>query len=397
MRSSFLLAAALCAAATFAFPPRGAAAPPDTTSVERSDREPYHLSADRLEGSAAAGENVYTARRAKVVHGTTTVTGDSALIYRIREMVLFRGNVRIVDGGTRMWGNEASYERKTRLATLRGDTGREARFYRAENRSVITGDARLEDSTRVVTADRIEYDRNNDIVTAIGNVDAYDRAESTRVRAERVRYDRRKDYAWAENEPVLELEERDGKKTEVRGTTLEFDTAKRRVYAIGDVRIHRQDLRATSERAEFDQTDRRAILVGNPKAWDAEGAARADTIEIGFSEHRLESLHLRSNAIVEYEAKPDSGRGERNIANGDTITVFFDGEEAKEAVIVGSAKSQYYRRGTRSTSSSRRAALLARSSLAGAMGSTTSRPRAIRARPRRARSFDTAGPRSITT
>jgi len=352
VRSSFLLAAALCAAATFAFPPRGAAAPPDTTSVERSDREPYHLSADRLEGSAAAGENVYTARRAKVVHGTTTVTGDSALIYRIREMVLFRGNVRIVDGGTRMWGNEASYERKTRLATLRGDvrieesgakiTGREARFYRAENRSVITGDARLEDSTRVVTADRIEYDRNNDIVTAIGNVDAYDRAESTRVRAERVRDDRRKDYAWAENEPVLELEERDGKKTEVRGTTLEFDTAKRRVYAIGDVRIHRQDLRATSERAEFDQTDRRAILVGNPKAWDAEGAARADTIEIGFSEHRLESLHLRSNAIVEYEAKPDSGRGERNIANGDTITVFFDGEEAKEAVIVGSAKSQYW-------------------------------------------------------
>ncbi|HKW51908.1 MAG TPA: putative LPS assembly protein LptD [Candidatus Eisenbacteria bacterium] len=347
----FLLAAALCAAA-LASSHRVAAAPPDTTAVERSDGEPYHLSADRLEGSAAAGENVYTARRAKVVHGTTTVTGDSALIYRVREMVLFRGNVKIVDGATRMWGSEASYERKTRLATLRGDvrieesgakiTGREARFYRAQNRSVITGDARLEDSTRVVTADRIEYDRNKDIVTAIGNVDAYDRAESTRVRADRVRYDRRKDYAWAENQPVLELTERDGKITEVRGTTLEFDTAKRRVTAIDDVRIHRQDLRATCERAEFYQADRRAILLGSPKAWDNEGTARADTIEILFSENRLESLRLRSKAIVEYEAKPDSGRGERNIANGDTITVFFDGEQAKEAVIVGHAKSQYW-------------------------------------------------------
>ena len=352
MRSSVLLAAALGVVATFTFPYLASAAPPDTLITESQDGEPYHLSADRLEGSAAAGENVYTARRAKVVHGTTTVTGDSALIYRVREMVLFQGNVKIVDGATRMWGREASYERKTRLATLRGDvrieesgakiTGREARFYRAENRSVITGDARLEDSTRIVTADRIEYDRNNDIVTAIGNVDAYDRAESTRVRAKRIRYDRRKDYAWAEEEPVLELEERDGKKTEVRGTVLEFDTVKRHVYAVGDVRIHRQDLQATCERAEFYQNERRAVLLGHPKAWDDEGTAQADTIEIRFSENRLDALRLRSNATVEYEAKPDSGRGERNIAHGDTITVHFDGEEAKEAVIVGSAQSRYW-------------------------------------------------------
>jgi lipopolysaccharide assembly outer membrane protein LptD (OstA) len=352
VRSRFRFAALLYAASLGTVAPHAAAAPADTTIVERSDGEPYHLSADRLEGSAAAGENVYTAKHAKVVHGTTTVTGDSALIYRVREMVRFLGNVTIVDGKTRMWGREASYERKTRLATLLGDvrivesgatiTGREARFYRAENRSVITGAAKLEDSTHTVTADRIEYDRNKDIVTAIGNVDAYDRAESTRVRANRVRYDRRSDYAWAEVDPVLELEERGGKKTEIRGTTLEFDNAKRRVYAIGDVRIRRQTLRATCDRAEFYQNERRAILLGNPKAWDEEGTARADTMEIHFAEDKLESLHMRSHAVVEYEAKADSGRGERNIAQGEAITVHFEGEEAKEAVIVGAAQSRYW-------------------------------------------------------
>src|SRR6185295_9150666 len=55
VRSSFLLATALLAATAFAFPHRPAAAPPDTTAVDRNDGEPYHLSADRLEGSAAAG------------------------------------------------------------------------------------------------------------------------------------------------------------------------------------------------------------------------------------------------------------------------------------------------------------------------------------------------------
>ena len=140
----------------------------------------------------------------------------------------------------------------------------------------------------------------------------------------------------------MELEERGGKKTEVRGTTLEFDKSKRRVYAIGNVRIHRENLQATCDRAEFFQSERRAVLFGNPKAWDEEGTARADTIEIGFSENRLESLHLRSHAIVEYAAKSDSGRGERNIAQGETITVHFDGEQAKEAVIVGNAESRYW-------------------------------------------------------
>jgi lipopolysaccharide assembly outer membrane protein LptD (OstA) len=316
------------------------------------DEEPYHLTADRLEGSVGAGENVYTAIRPTVVHGTTTVTGDSALIYKNRELVLFRGNVRIVDGRTHMWGREASYDRKTRLATLRGNvrieegtakiTGNEARFYRTENRSVITGNPRLEDSTRTVTADRIEYDRSNDIVTALGKVDAIDRAESTRVRAGRVRYDRRADYAWATEDPVLVREERKGQHTTVRGDTLEFDNSKRRAYAIGNVRVEREKLRATGTRAEFDRAEDRAILVGKPRAWDDQGVAYGDTIEIGFDDNQLRTLRIHPNAVVEFTAKADSGRGERNIATGDTITVHFEKEEAREALMVGHAESRYW-------------------------------------------------------
>ncbi len=328
------------------------AAQQDTTVVERVAGEPYRMTADRLEGSASGGENVYTATRVTVVHGTTTVTGDSALIYRVRELVEFRGNVKIVDGTTRMWGREASYDRKARLATLRGDvrieergaviTGREARFYRAENRSVITGSPRLEDSTRTLTADRIEYDRNREVVVATGHVDAYDQAERTRVRASRMRYDRKADRAWAETEPVLELEEQGAKKTEVRATSMEFDNARRRVTAIGGVRIRREALRATCDRAEFYQEEELALLIGDPRAWDDEGVARGDTIEIHFSENRLHSLRLRPHGMVEYAAKSDSGRGERNIATGDTITVYFENEAAREAVIVGHAESRYW-------------------------------------------------------
>ena len=346
-RLAALLAALVLAALPALVPSATAQDPPD-----RSDGEPYHLTADRLEGSATAGENVYTAIRPTVVHGTTTVTGDSALIYRNRELVLFRGNVKIVDGTTRMWGQEASYDRRAKLATLRGNvrieegsariTGREAQFHRAENRSVITGNPRLEDSTRTLTADRLEHDRTANVMTAIGRVDAVDRAESTRVRAGRVRYDRSADYAWATIDPVLERLERGGITTIVRADTLEFDNPNREAVAIGNVRVEREKLRATGRRAEFYRREDRALLLGNPRAWDEEGTARGDSIEIRFAQNRVQALRMWPNAVVEYEARADSARGERNIAKGDTITVHFAEDEAREAVIVGHAESRYW-------------------------------------------------------
>ena len=113
--------------------------------------------------------------------------------------------------------------------------------------------------------------------------------QKTRVQANRVRYDRTANYAWAEVEPVLEMEEKTGTKTEVRGNTLEFDNARRRVTAIGGVQIRREALRATCDRAEFYQSEQRALLLGDPRAWDEEGVARGDTIEITFVDERLES------------------------------------------------------------------------------------------------------------
>ena len=323
--------------------------PPD----EATDREPYHLSADRLEGSATGTENVYTATRVTVVHGPTTVTGDSALIYRNREFVNFRGNVKIVDGSTTMWGREATYDRKTRVATLRGDvriveggsriTGREATFYRDRNVSVIVGKPKLEDSTRTLTADRIEYDRNTDVATALGNVDAIDRAESTRVLAGRVRYDRRSDYAWAYEAPRLELTESGGIVTRITADTLEFDNVRSRVFATGNVHVFRQKLQAVAGRAEFYRTEERALLVRSPRAWDPEGSASGDTLDLRFSGNRISSIQARPNAKVAYEALPDSGgRGERTQASGDTITLYLENDAARRAVIVGRASSFYW-------------------------------------------------------
>lgn len=341
--SALPLLAALTLSAILA--PRAASAQPG---------ESYHLEADRLEGSLTGPENVYTAIRPRLTHGTTTVTGDSAQVYRTREYVLFRGHVKIVDGTTTMWGDEASYDRKQRLATLRGAvriqekgsviTGSEAWLDRNRNLSVITGRPHMLDSTRTLDADRIEYDRNSDVVLALGHVNAVDQAESTRVIAGRVRYDRRSDYAWADQAPHLELTESNGTITRIRGDSLEFDRVNDRVYARGGVEVRRDSLRATGDDAAFYRSENRAILAGSPKAWDSEGSASGDTLEIRFVQHRVSSIQARPNAKVAYEARADSvgGRSERTTASGDTITLFLENEAARQAVIVGHASSFYW-------------------------------------------------------
>ncbi|HEY2924900.1 MAG TPA: LptA/OstA family protein, partial [Candidatus Eisenbacteria bacterium] len=341
---------ALLALALLAAParPAGAQAGPGPARAD----ETYHLRADRLSGSANTNDDVYTAIKVTVEHGTTTVTGDSARVYRQREQVEVMGNVKIVDGKTRMWGNQASYDRKKRLAVLRGNvrieegtariTGREAQFYRSENRSVILGNPRMEDSTRTLTANEITYDRNLDEVLALGNVVAVDRAESTTVHAGRVRYDRRRNYAWATESPALTIEESGGKSTRVRGLTMEFDNAKRAVFALGDVLVERDKLRATGDRGEFYGSENRALLVGTPRAWDDEGEVQGDTLEIRFAQHKVESVQVRPHAKVRYEAKVERGRGERTEAAGDTVTLFNPDEATRRAVIVGRAKSLYW-------------------------------------------------------
>ena len=357
-----VLLAALAALVVLA--PSAGRAQSDSTGTA-ADREPYHLSADRLTGSAAAGENVYTATRVTVVHGATTVTGDSAQIYRNKELVLFQGNVKIVDGATTMWGREATYDRKSRVATLRGNvrieeggsriTGKEATFYRDRNVSVIVGNPKLEDSTRTLTADRIEYDRNTDVATALGNVDAIDRAESTRVLAGRVRYDRRADYAWADRGPRLELTETGGIVTRIAADSMEFDNVRSRVFAKGHVRVARLRLEAQAGRAEFYRSEERALLVESPRAWDPEGSASGDTLDLRFTGNRISSIQARPNAKVSYEALPDSGRGERTQASGDTITLFLENDAARRAVIVGRASSFYWPSGADSAGGGRNA------------------------------------------
>ncbi|HET9951966.1 MAG TPA: putative LPS assembly protein LptD [Candidatus Eisenbacteria bacterium] len=355
MRSSprAVTRAALCAAA-FAVawagaaptPARGAAPPPPAAD------EPYRLSADHLEGSAGSDDNVLRARKVTVVHGATRVFGDSAQIYQSREFVVFRGNVKVIDGTTVMRGTEASYDRKTRIAVLRGNvriedsgteiTGQEATFDRDRNLSIITGNPMLRDSVRTLHADRIEYDRGRDIATAIGNVDAEDRAESTRVRAGRLRYDRRADYAWAEESPSLTLMEAGGHATDIHADSLRFDNARSRAFAIGNVRIDRDSLHATCGRASFYRQEDRALLLDEPRAVSPEGVARGDSIEVRFRGGKIASLQMRPRASVEYEERTAAGRGERNTVTGDTITLYLEGDRAREAFIVGNAKSLYW-------------------------------------------------------
>lgn len=351
------LAPALAAQTAVPVPPAApgrAPAPPDTGRVRaRPGEEAYHLRADRLEGSATGEENVYTATHVTVQHGATTVTGDSARIYRARELVLFRGNVTIHDGTTVMKGDEASYDRKKRLAILRGNVriyegsarivGREARFYRDQNRSEIFGSPEMQDSTRTLRADRLIYDRNGDMVTAIGNVDAFDKSDSLRIRAGRVRYDRRRSYAWAEEKPVLTIEEAGGKNTVVRAANFEVDNRKHEVYATDSVRVTRDKLTAEGDRGEFYRDQDRALLLGRPRAWDEQGRVRGDTLELRFAANRVQSIQVRPNAVVDYQAKADSlGRGERNHAEGDTVTLYLEGDEARRAWVIGQARSFYW-------------------------------------------------------
>jgi lipopolysaccharide export system protein LptA len=142
--------------------------------------------------------------------------------------------------------------------------------------------------------------------------------------------------------PRMDLTESGGVVTHVNADTLEFDRLRDAVVARGRVRVEREKLQATAGRAVFFRRDQKALLVESPRAWDPEGSASGDTLEIRFVENRVASIQARPGAHVAYAAQADSGRAERTTASGDTITLFLEDDAARRALVVGHANSFYW-------------------------------------------------------
>jgi len=277
------------------------------------------------------------------------------------------GNVHLRHGTTELWSSRAIWYKKTDVV-------------------VFIDSVRLEDSLRVMTTKHLTYYRSTGSATAVGEVVIDDRLEKALLQANKVDLRKAENMFIATGGPVMTLYSNDDSaKTVIEGDSIIYHTDTKTGEAINNVRIKRRDTESTSQRADFFESGDIIKLSGDPivtqgdnllegdqielhtrnrtlKGMVVEGNAKAtyrsrpDTLQDDFTEALLEGKQLeayfandkldkavmRRNATSYYTpAQSDTGAQGKNVASGDSITLFFDESEIYLVLILGGAEGHY--------------------------------------------------------
>ena len=335
-----LLALALLAARPAGAAPASAAEPP------------LHIAADNVSGThGPEGDIVLLHGNVRITRERTVLTADAGRYLRTQGLLDLDGNVRMVDSTATVTCDHASYsEHADRLelqgnvvvtdpnGTLRAPAGT---YDRRTGRALLTGGVTGQDKNQRLLADQTTYLRDSALVQARGHVRGYDDENRIELEAGSIDFDRARKLAVATEQPVMRATDRDGKVVEMRAAKLRLDTETRIAEAVDSVRVVRDTLQARADHAVFDDLADHGWLTGRPRVWDNETAVQGDSIEV-YTDHRvLKRVVVRREAVMDYRGLRATTLGEASRLSGDRVDVYFTREDIDSLVAVGAAHDEY--------------------------------------------------------
>ncbi len=282
-----------------------------------------------------------------------------------------------------------------RHGDLRLETQR-ALWQRERNRVVSESSLRITNRGALLTADRGSYDRNADRAEAVGRVFMRDSSGEVEARGNQLDYNRVTRIAVLSGDPVARrfyparpalpdsgtARATPADTLSIRALRLRYNDSLGVAVAEGDVVITRRDLRITCGRAEYRQKEDSLILYEKPVARVEDSEIRGAVIRLGLAGEELRGLRVRGQAeALSYEKATDSTDARRsrvtgdslfmtfvegaidsievftqaegtywevskpdyvNRMNGDYMVMRFRDREAREARVLGAARSTYY-------------------------------------------------------
>ncbi len=306
--------------------------------------------ADRLEGVRSTGEHILSGN-VRFRHGDLVLETQRAVWERARNRVVSEQGLLITQRGSRLTADRGAYDREN-------------------DRAQAEGRVFMRDSAGEVEArgDRLEYDRRRRVAQLTGNPVA------------RRFYPSRREYPGGDSSAIPE--ETPADTLVIRGRKLRYNDSAGIAEAEGQVVVTRDDLRITCDRAEYRRDQDSLILHGSPVVKIGESEIRGTVIRMGMSGETLRGMRVRGDAeALSFEKETDSTAARNSRLTGDSlfaafvagaldsVEVFdraegtyweparpayvnrvsgrymvmrFSDRQAREADVVGSARSTYY-------------------------------------------------------
>ena len=313
---------------------------------------PLNITADNVSGShEPEGDIVLLHGNVHITRGRTVITADSGRYVRAQGLLDLDSNVRMVDSSATVTCDHASYSENTDLLDLRGNVvvtdkngtlrAPTGTYDRATGRAVLSDGVTGQDGDQHLTCDHAVYLRDSSRVEARGHVHGLDDKNHITLDAQAIDYDRARHIAVATRQPVMRATDHDGRTIEMRAVTLRVNTDTRVAEAIDSVRVVRDTLQATADHALFDDRADRGWLTGRPRVWDNETAVTGDSLEIVSDQRVLKRVVVHHNAEMNYTGIKPTAVGEASRLTGQRVDMFFTKDDIDSLVAVGDARNEY--------------------------------------------------------
>src|SRR5262249_19839482 len=145
----------------------------------------------------------------------------------------------------------------------------------------------------------------------------------------------------ATGQPLMRAKDDDGHETLLHARILRVNSEARVAEAIDSVLVERDTLRASASYARFDDQTGRGVLLGSPRAWDNETKVSGDTLETIAVKRKLERVIVRGDAVIDYAGIHEANRGEKSRLTGSRVDMFVGESRIDSLVATGHARNDY--------------------------------------------------------
>jgi len=316
----------------------------------------YMIEGDDLQHRRQGDLSITTLTNARLESDTLVITAKRAERQenprRQRDEIFLYGDVHAEEGQTRIWGQEGHYDHMLDAATVSGEVRildgeteifcREAIYERQKQLILLAGDVEIHQEGDLISAQRIIYHRRTGFAEAFVDVSLWDTGSETVLRGQHGSYDREREIALMDEEPLLVKVEGRGDTIRVSSRTMRQLRGDSLAVAVGDVRYLRGRTEALCDSALYHMDEDRLLLYGEPKLLQGDSELTGEELELFFADGELIAMNIDGDA--RFQDEPADARvfpGLRSDIVGQRFHVSFEEGEIREVEVRGGPRSLY--------------------------------------------------------
>lgn len=289
----------------------------------------------------------------------------SATYFLDTKMIDFVGNVKIDNAQYIIEGVNIKQNQNTKVAEFFGPTTitnranpknrvyTERGTYRMETKEAfLNKNSKIFYNDKILTGDDMYFNQITGFGKAIGNVKLDDPKERRYVKGGYGEIFEKKDSSMITKNPyAVKIMEKDtayfaAEKiiTYQRPDSLDINKKKSFLRAYKKARIYKSNAQGRADSIAFNETDGVMHMYTKPILWSGEKQVTGDKVEAYFNtqNENIDSLKVIGNAFAISKVDSLTLKDEFNQVKGKYMTVYYEGNDIKEARVVGNAQSIAY-------------------------------------------------------